>query len=181
MSKKQRKMLIRIIISTCMLVVLILLPSELFSWIDSHLFPSAGRWLRLALYLIDYLIIGHDILKKAWKGIRNRQIFDENFLMSVATLGALSLAIYENGDYMEAIAVMLLYQIGEWVSKLRSRKKPQKHHESHGHSTGLCQYRTGWETAACGSRQRRNRQHYYCATRRKSAARRHCRRGAIPI
>ena len=125
MSKKQRKMLIRIIISTCMLVVLILLPGELFSWIDSHLFPSAGRWLRLALYLIDYLIIGHDILKKAWKGIRNRQIFDENFLMSVATLGALSLAIYENGDYMEAIAVMLLYQIGEWFQSYavgKSRK-----------------------------------------------------------
>ena len=65
-------------------------------------------------YLIDYLIIGHDILRKAIKGIKNRQVFDESFLMAVATIGAMALAIYENGEYLEAIAVMLFYQIGEW-------------------------------------------------------------------
>ena len=65
-------------------------------------------------YLIDYLIIGYDILKKAAKGIKNRQVFDESFLMAVATIGAMALAIYENGEYLEAIAVMLFYQIGEW-------------------------------------------------------------------
>ena len=62
---------------------------------------AAGRWVRLACYLVDYAIIGYDILRKAWKGIRNGQVFDENFLMAVATLGALALAIYENGDYLE--------------------------------------------------------------------------------
>ena len=66
------------------------------------------------LYLADYYIIGHDILKKALKGIRNRRVFDENFLMALATVGAMALAIYENGDYLEAIAVMLFYQVGEW-------------------------------------------------------------------
>ena len=75
---------------------------------------SSGRWLRLALYLVDYLVIGYDILRKAYKGIRNGQVFDENFLMAVATLGALALAVYENGDYLESIAVMLFYQVGEW-------------------------------------------------------------------
>jgi Cd2+/Zn2+-exporting ATPase len=64
--------------------------------------------------LVDYFIIGYDILRKALKGILNRQVFDENFLMAVATVGAMALAIYENGDYLEAIAVMLFYQVGEW-------------------------------------------------------------------
>ena len=66
------------------------------------------------LYLVDYFIIGYDILRKAVKGILNKQVFDENFLMAVATVGAMALAIYENGDYLEAIAVMLFYQVGEW-------------------------------------------------------------------
>src|SRR5699024_6947300 len=74
----------------------------------------AGRWVRLACYLVDYAVIGHDILKKAIKGIRNGQVFDENFLMAVATIGALALAVYENGNYLESIAVMLFYQVGEW-------------------------------------------------------------------
>jgi Cd2+/Zn2+-exporting ATPase len=69
---------------------------------------------RFAFYLADYLIIGYDILKKAGKGILNRRVFDENFLMAVATVGAMALAICENGDYLEAIAVMLFYQVGEW-------------------------------------------------------------------
>ena len=75
--------------------------------------PTTGI-LRLALYLAAYLIIGYDILKKAGKGILNRRVFDENFLMAVATVGAFALAIYsKSGDYNEAIAVMLFYQIGE--------------------------------------------------------------------
>lgn len=114
MNKKQKQTLIRILASAAMLVVLQLISAETFSKLDAYLFPSAGRWVRLALYLADYYIIGHDILKKAFKGIKNKQVFDENFLMAVATVGALALAIYENGDYLEAIAVMLFYQVGEW-------------------------------------------------------------------
>lgn len=79
------------------------------------LFIDITGWLRLALYLIVYLIIGYDILKKAWNGIVHGRVFDENFLMAVATVGAFALAIYEkSGDYLEAIAVMLFYQIGEF-------------------------------------------------------------------
>lgn len=114
MNRKQKIMLIRILISAVMLLVLQLLPTEIFARADGYLFPSAGRWLRLVLYLTDYFIIGYDILRKAVKGIINKQVFDENFLMAVATVGAMALAIYENGDYLEAIAVMLFYQIGEW-------------------------------------------------------------------
>ena len=114
LTRKQRKMLIRILISAMLLLVLQLAPAEGFQRLDGILFPTAGRMVRLALYLIDYVIIGHDILRKALKGIRNGRVFDENFLMAVATIGAMALAIYENGDYLEAIAVMLFYQIGEW-------------------------------------------------------------------
>ena len=100
MNKKQKKMLIRILIAAAMLIAL-------------KLIPVTGI-LQLALYLVVYGIIGYDILKKAWKGILNRQVVDENFLMAVATIGAFALAIYErSGDYVEAIAVMLFYQIGE--------------------------------------------------------------------
>ena len=100
MNKKQKKMLTRILIAAAMLITL-------------KLIPVTGV-LQLALYLVAYLVIGYDILKKAWKGILNRQVFDENFLMAVATIGAFALAIYErSGDYVEAIAVMLFYQIGE--------------------------------------------------------------------
>lgn len=114
MTNKQKTMLVRILISAAMLLGLQFLPSEIFDGIDKYLFPSAGRVLRFLLYLTDYFIIGYDILKKACKGIKNRQVFDENFLMAVATIGAMALAIYENGEYLEAIAVMLFYQIGEW-------------------------------------------------------------------
>ena len=94
-------MLIRIIISVVMTVAL--------------QFIHLTGWLRLSLYLVAYLVIGGDILKKAWKGILNGRVFDENFLMAVATIGAFALAIYEkSGDYLEAIAVMLFYQIGEF-------------------------------------------------------------------
>ena len=100
MNKKQKKMLWRIVISTVMLAGLALVP--------------VTGWLRLVLYLATYLIVGYDILVKAGKGIRNRQVFDENFLMAVATVGAIALALYTgSGDYTEAVAVMLFYQIGE--------------------------------------------------------------------
>ena len=100
MTKKQKKMLTRILIAAVMLVSL-------------HFIPVTG-WLRLALYLAAYIVIGYDIMKKAGQGILNGRVFDENFLMAVATIGAFALAIYEkSGDYNEAIAVMLFYQIGE--------------------------------------------------------------------
>ena len=114
MTKKQRIMMIRILISAGILLALQFVSAEMFDTVDGYLFPSAGRWIRFVCYLINYFIIGYDILRKAAKGIRNRQVFDESFLMVVATIGAMALAIYENGDYLEAIAVMLFYQIGEW-------------------------------------------------------------------
>ena len=100
MNKKQKKMLVRIIISLILVVVFSGLP------IDEH--QKFGTYLKFGLFMIPYLIIGHDILKKALKGIRNKQVFDENFLMAVATIGAILL-----GDYTEGTAVMLFYQIGE--------------------------------------------------------------------
>ena len=100
MNRKQKKMLARILTAAAMLIAL-------------KLIPATGV-LQLALYLVAYLVIGYDILKKAWRGILNRQVFDENFLMAVATVGAFALAIVSrSGDYVEAIAVMLFYQIGE--------------------------------------------------------------------
>ena len=109
MTRKQKVMLWRILAATVLLLVLQTVGSAAFEPLG-----SAGRWVRLAIFMVDYLIIGYDILRKAYKGIRNGQVFDENFLMAVATLGALALAVYENGDYLEAIAVMLFYQVGEW-------------------------------------------------------------------
>ncbi|MDE6781010.1 MAG: cadmium-translocating P-type ATPase [Ruminococcus sp.] len=114
MTKKQRTMMIRILVSSSVLLGLQFVSAEIFNTVDKYLFSSAGRWIRFTCYLIDYFIIGYDILKKAFKGIRNGRVFDENFLMAVATVGAMSLAVYENGEYLEAIAVMLFYQIGEW-------------------------------------------------------------------
>ncbi len=114
MTRKQKAMLVRILLATSILLGLQLLPAGAFTQLDWLLFPTAGRWVRLALYLADYFLIGYDILLRALKGIRNGRIFDENFLMAVATVGAMALAVYENGDYLEAIAVMLFYQIGEW-------------------------------------------------------------------
>ncbi len=114
LTKKQRTMMIRILITAVILLSLQFISAEAFDTVDNYLFPSAGRWIRFACYLIDYFIIGYDILRKAAKGIKNRQVFDESFLMAVATIGAMALAVYENGEYLEAIAVMLFYQIGEW-------------------------------------------------------------------
>ena len=113
MTKKQKVALTRILIAAALLVLFWMIPAAGYARLDSLLFPGAGRWIRLALYLVDYAIIGYDILRKALKGIIKGRVFDENFLMAIATVGALALAIYENGDYAEAIAVMLFYQIGE--------------------------------------------------------------------
>ena len=112
MNKKQKIMLIRILTAAALLAVL-------------HVLPVTG-WMRFGLYLIPYLIAGYDILRKALKGLQHRQVFDENFLMAVAPVGAIALALYErSGDYTEAIAVMLFYQIGEWFQSYavgRSRR-----------------------------------------------------------
>ena len=106
MNKKQKKMLIRIVVSAVLLIGFNFLPF--------------GGLPRFVLYMIPYLVIGYDILIKAFKGIKNRQPFDESLLMAIATIGAIAIAIYsevvdhEAGDYVEAIAVMLFYQVGEW-------------------------------------------------------------------
>lgn len=100
MNKKQKRNLIRIIVAAILMIVL-------------HFTPVSGI-VRFGLYLVPYLIIGYDILWKAFKGVKNRQPFDESLLMAIATLGAIILAVYEDGDYTEAIGVMLFYQIGEW-------------------------------------------------------------------
>lgn len=111
MNKKQKKNLIRILVSAGLMIFL-------------HFVPASG-WIRFVLYMIPYLLIGYDILWKAIKGIIHRQPFDECLLMAIATVGAMALAISENGDYTEAIAVMLFYQIGEWFQSYavgKSRK-----------------------------------------------------------
>ena len=100
MSKKQKKMLVRIIIAAVLMIAL-------------HFIPVRG-YVRFLLYLVPYLVIGYDILIKAFKGIKNRQPFDESLLMAVATIGAIVIALTDSGDYTEAIAVMLFYQVGEW-------------------------------------------------------------------
>ncbi len=110
MTRRQRNVLLRIFLTAALLLLLQITPAAAFDRVCG----AGGRWVRLAAYLAAYLVIGCDILRKAAKGVRNRQMFDENFLMAVATLGAMALAIYENGEYLEAIAVMLFYQIGEW-------------------------------------------------------------------
>ena len=101
MNQKQKKMLLRIFIAAAILILL-------------HFLPITGA-VRFVCYMVPYLVVGYDILIKAAKGIKNHQVFDECFLMSIATIGAIALALYEqSGDYTEAIAVMLFYQIGEW-------------------------------------------------------------------
>ncbi len=112
MTKKQKKNLIRIIISAVLMVALIFIPIE-------------NKWLKLALYMIPYFIVGYDILIKAFKGIKNLQPFDECFLMAIATVGAIAVGIWGDGDFVEAVAVMLFYQIGEWFQSYavgKSRK-----------------------------------------------------------
>ena len=99
MNKKQKKMLVRIIVTAVLIIGLAFVPVE--------------GWIRFALYMVPYLLIGYDILRKAALGIYHKQVFDENFLMAIATIGAIVIAITGDGDYTEAVAVMLFYQIGE--------------------------------------------------------------------
>ncbi len=111
MNKKQKKNLIRIIAAAFLMVILRFIPAE--------------GLVRFVLYLVPYLIVGYDVLTKAFKGIKNRQAFDESFLMTVATVGAIAVALNGKGDYTEAIAVMLFYQVGEWFQSYavgKSRK-----------------------------------------------------------
>ena len=112
MTRKQKKTLVRILVSAALLIAL-------------RFVPATG-WLRFLYYMVPYWIIGYDILGKAVRGVKNRQVFDENFLMAVATIGAIALALYEGGgDYTEAVAVMLFYQVGEWFQSYavgRSRR-----------------------------------------------------------
>ena len=112
MTKRQKKNLIRIIISAVLMIALIFIPIE-------------NKWLKLALYMIPYFIVGYDILIKAFKGVKNLQPFDECFLMAIATIGAIAVGIWGDGDFVEAVAVMLFYQIGEWFQSYavgKSRK-----------------------------------------------------------
>lgn len=104
MSRKQKKMLVRIIVTAVLFAGL---------FVFEKFVPITSRILRLAVYMVPYLVISYDILKKAFKGIIKGQVFDENFLMAVASVGAVAIAVYENGSYNEAVAVMLFYQIGE--------------------------------------------------------------------
>lgn len=104
MSRKQKKMLVRIIVTAVLFAGL---------FVFEKFVPITSRILRLAVYTVPYLVISYDILKKAFKGIIKGQVFDENFLMAVASVGAVAIAVYENGSYNEAVAVMLFYQIGE--------------------------------------------------------------------
>ena len=103
MNKKQKKALAKIIIAAVLMVALAILDRNV----------QINKWLLFALYMIPYLTVGLEILKKAFKGILKKQVFDENFLMTVATLGAIVIALSGRGDYTEAVAVMLFYQIGE--------------------------------------------------------------------
>ncbi len=105
MNKKQKKNLIRIIISAILLIA--------FHFIPKAVLPEKSI-VRFIIYLIPYLVVGYDVLIKAFKGIKNKQAFDEYLLMAIATIGAMALGLFRTGDYVEAVAVMLFYQIGEW-------------------------------------------------------------------
>ena len=109
MNKKQKKVLARIIIAAVLMIIL-------------HFIPVKGI-IRFLLYMVPYLVIGYDILKKAFKGIKNKQVFDENFLMAVATVGAIAVALYENGDYRGYSRYAFLPD-RRAVSELCSRKEP---------------------------------------------------------
>ena len=125
MTKKQKKMLIRICAAVVLLIALHFLPEDFPSFGGTAESGLLQRLVRMLLYLVPYLIIGHDILRKAARGILNGQMLDENFLMALATVGALAIGLLKTGDYAEAVAVMLFYQIGEWFQSYavgKSRK-----------------------------------------------------------
>ena len=155
MNKKQKKMLVRIILAAVMLVAL-------------SFAPVTGL-ARFVLYLIPYLTVGYDILIKAAKGIKNRQMFDECFLMAIATVGAIALALYErSGDYTEAVAVMLFYQVGEWFQSYavgRSRRniselmdiRPDSANVERDGALVNRSTRTSWRSAASSSCSRARR------------------------
>ena len=124
MNKKQKKMLVRIIIASVLMIAL-------------NFVPVTGA-VRFILYMVPYLTIGYDILIKAGKGIKNRQVFDESFLMAVATIGAMALAVTGDGDYTEAIAVMLFLSDRGMVPELCGRQKPEKYQRTDGYPPGLC-------------------------------------------
>ncbi len=122
---RQRRMMYRIFISSVILLSLELFGTTWAVCADNYIHPQAGRWIRLALYLGNYLLIGYDILRKAAHGLLHGRILDENFLMAIATVGAFALGIYQDGDYLEAVAVLLFYQLGEWFQSYavgRSRR-----------------------------------------------------------
>ena len=127
MTKKQKKMLFRIIVTAILMIGLEFVPVEGYG--------------RFALYLIPYGIIGYDILRKAFRGILNRQVFDENFLMAVATVGAMAIGLLESGDYAEAISVMLRIPDRRTVPELCSGKKQEKYQRFDGYPAGLCESR----------------------------------------
>ena len=127
MNKKQKKVLIRILVAAVLMIVFSQLPVE--------------GYVRFLLFMIPYLVIGYDILKKAFKGILNRQVFDENFLMAVATVGAIVL-----GNYTEGVAVMLFYQIGELFQSYAVGKSRRNISRADGYPPGLRKHRAGWRT-----------------------------------
>ena len=128
MSKKQKNLLKRIIVAAVFFVPLYLISEEIVK-------VNMPKWAVIALFLVPYLVVGHDILRKAWKGILNRQVFDEHFLMAVATIGAIAV-----GEYGEGVAVMLLYQVGELFQSY-AVDKSRKYLRPHGHPPGLRQHR----------------------------------------
>ena len=138
MTKKQKKVLRRIIISAVLLVAMAVTFTVLdkTGMVDLENPSVMWRCIEIVAYLIPYLVIGYDILKKAFLGIIHGEVFDENFLMAIATVGAMVL-----GEYKEASAVMLFYQIGE----LRRRQEQEEYHSTHGYPSGLCQHREGWQ------------------------------------
>ena len=123
MTKKQKKTLKRIIAAAVLTVLLALL----FHFVELPWF------VQLVLWLVPYLVIGHDVLRKAFMGIKNGEVFDENFLMAVATVGAIGC-----GEYAEGVAVMLFYQIGELFQSYAVGKSRSEHHRADGHPPRLC-------------------------------------------
>ena len=132
MTKKQKAMLSRIIAAFIIYITLAVTD-------HMEILPEwLGLWGKMALYLVPYVLIGWDIVYKAFRNIRNGQVFDENFLMTVATFGAFGV-----GEYSEAVAVMLFYQVGEPFQAV--------HHGAYGYLSGICQHRGGWPVKAGGT------------------------------
>lgn len=151
MTRKQKKVFIRILIAAVLVLALLFIPIE-------------NPWLRLALFMVPYLVIGYDILRKAFLGVIHGEVFDENFLMAVATVGAILL-----GEYTEGVAVMLFYQIGELFQSYAVGKSLWEYREADGYPSGLCQHRGGWQDRAGGSGRGGDWHAHYGHARRKGA------------